>query len=396
MKSLLELKDKRQILKDEVEAMISNAEHQERRLNDEESATFEAKIQEIRSLDTEIENIEKNINNNNKMEEKRNFSLIETINDVINNRQINEAAQDIITRGKEEMHKSGQTSEGQIVIPIETRAAVQAKSDTYGGYAVQTDKWDILSPLYNRLVMAQAGATILTGCQNNFDIPAYGGTTVLWKGEIASAEDGAGTFTEVQFAPKRLTAYVDVSKLFLAQVGPQAEALLRQDIIDAVAQKLEATILGDGEGTSTQPGGVFYNVNADAAAASYADMIDDIKTLMTYKYNVSNAKFIMSPSAWSQLHTTKVDAGSGRFVLEDDKIDGVGVLTTGNAKSMGVALADWREFIIAQWGSLDITVDPYTQSTNGKVRLVVNAYFDANFRRSANYDVVRVLTAPNA
>ena len=59
MKSLLELKDKRQLLKDELEQMIVNAEHQERRLNDEENAAFEAKIQEIRSLDTEIENIEK-------------------------------------------------------------------------------------------------------------------------------------------------------------------------------------------------------------------------------------------------------------------------------------------------------------------------------------------------
>ena len=329
------------------------------------------------------------------MEQKRNFSLIETINDVINNRQINEAAQELITRGFDEMHKAGQTAEGQIVIPIETRSDIKVSSDANGGYAVQTDKWDILSPLYDRLVMTQAGATILTGCQNNFDIPAYGGTTVLWKGEVAAAEDGAGTFTEVQFAPKRLTAYVDVSKLFLAQVGPQAEALLRQDIIDAVAQKLEATILGDGEATTTQPGGVFYNVNADVAAASYADMIDDIKTLMTYKYNVADAKFIMNPSAWSQLHTTKVDAGSGRFVLEDDRIDGIGVLTTGNVKSMGVVLADWREFIIAQWGSLDITVDPYTQAHNGKVRLVVNAYFDAKFRRSANYDVTRILVAPS-
>lgn len=30
----------------------------------------------------------------------------------------------------------------------------------------------------------------------------------------------------------------------------------------------------------------------------------------------------------------------------------------------------------------DLTVDPYTQATNGKVRLVINAYFDAKPRRA--------------
>ena len=33
-------------------------------------------------------------------------------------------------------------------------------------------------------------------------------------------------------------------------------------------------------------------------------------------------------------------------------------------------------------GAIDLTIDPYTQAANGKVRLVVNAYFDAKPRRT--------------
>lgn len=38
----------------------------------------------------------------------------------------------------------------------------------------------------------------------------------------------------------------------------------------------------------------------------------------------------------------------------------------------------------------DLTVDPYTQAANGKIRLVVNAYFDAKPQR-ANSFVKKVL-----
>ena len=38
--------------------------------------------------------------------------------------------------------------------------------------------------------------------------------------------------------------------------------------------------------------------------------------------------------------------------------------------------------VIGQWGGIDLTVDPYTQAAKGKVRLVINAYFDAKPRRA--------------
>ena len=44
-----------------------------------------------------------------------------------------------------------------------------------------------------------------------------------------------------------------------------------------------------------------------------------------------------------------------------------------------------NDYVIGQWGGIDLTVDPYTQAANGKVRLVINAYFDAKPRRAASF-----------
>ena len=55
----------------------------------------------------------------------------------------------------------------------------------------------------------------MTGLVGNVSIPKYSGSNVTWETEVGAASDGAGTFSEVELSPKRLTAYIDVSKQLL-------------------------------------------------------------------------------------------------------------------------------------------------------------------------------------
>lgn len=226
--------------------------------------------------------------------------------------------------------------------------------------------------------MVQAGANYMTGLVGNVSIPVYSGSNVGWAGEIDAATNGAGSFSEVLLEPKRITAYIDVSKQFLLQDSVSAEALLRADIVRAISNKLEATILGDAAGNSKQPAGLFNGATA-LSNTSYASMVELMQTLE--EANVAgDIKYIVSPAAKAALKTTSKDSGSGRFVMEGNEIDGVPVLSTSACK--GIVVGNFADYVIGQWGSIDLTVDPYSQATNGKVRLVVNAYFDAKPRRS--------------
>ena len=73
-------------------------------------------------------------------------------------------------------------------------------------------------------------------------------TQVGWKGETAAADDGSGAFTSVTLSPKRLTGKFPVSLELLAQDTLGVENMIRQDIVNAINEKLEATILGAGAG----------------------------------------------------------------------------------------------------------------------------------------------------
>lgn len=319
-------------------------------------------------------------NNKNKMGK---FSLIKTINDIVNNRSMSEEAQVVLTAGTEEMRKAGLSYSGQIQLPVsemrEAPAAIVAGQETYGAEVVATEKLNILEPLRNRMVLAQAGATYLTGLVGNVSIPTYSGSNVGWKGELVDAEDGKGTFDSIEFSPKRLTAYIDVSKQFLAQDSVGAEEMLYRDIVNAIADKLEATILGAGKGDANTPEGIFNG--AEGVEITFANVVEMEKALEEAKL-FGDYKFIASPAAKAKFKTTTISGGKSdlRMLMEGNEVNGYPVLTTGNCA--GVAFGKWDELVIAQWGSLDIIIDPYTQAKKNAVRIVVNAFFDAKPRRS--------------
>ena len=374
----VELIDKKNQLKIQAEAIIGNAEKESRKLDDDEKAKFEALKNQMEEVDNEIRKINEKLNKETNKRNMENFSLLKAINDVANNRQLDERSQEVVNEGISEMRKSGLSYSGQIVLPVtEARADVQATVEGAGQEVVAEDKLNILEPLRASLVMTQAGATYMTGLVGNVSIPVYSGSNVGWAGEIEAAKDGAGTFSEVTLSPKRITAFLDVSKQFLLQDSASAEALLRADIVRAIANKLEATILGDKDGSATQPKGLFYDV-ADYYDISYESIVELVAYLE--QQNVTgDIKFILSPLMKALLKTTKKDEGSGVFVMEDGEIDGLPVLST--SACMGLAIGNWADYVIAQWGGIDLTIDPYSQATNGKVRLVVNAYFYAKPRR---------------
>lgn len=378
MMDSVELLDKRNQLKIQAEAIIGNAQKESRKLDTDEQAKFDALKKQMEEVDTEIRNLNEKLNKETSKRSMENFSLLKAINDVANNRQLDERSQDVVNSGIAEMRKAGLSYSGQIVLPVvEERADVQATVATAGKEIVAEDKLNILEPLRANLVLSAAGANYMTGLVGNVSIPVYSGSNVGWAGEIDAAKDGAGAFSEVTLAPKRITAFVDVSKQFLLQDSVSAEALLRADIVRAISNKLEATILGNEAGDSTKPEGMFNGAEA-MADTSYSTIVELIQTLEDANVT-GDIKYIVSPSIKAKLKTTSKDKGSGVFVMENGEVDGVPVLSTSACK--GLVVGNWADYVVAQWGAIDLTIDPYSQATNGKVRLVVNAYFDAKPRR---------------
>lgn len=369
---------------EEIPVEVRKEEQEEPKVEEtsvEETPVGETPVEENKpevQEETEPKENRNNINNTKNIH-MSNFSLIKAINDVVNNRNINEDALNVIEMGATEMRKSGLSYSGQIQLPVEERGdAVAATVATDGKEIVATDKLNILSPLMGKSILAEAGATFLTGLVGNISIPNYTGSTCGWKGELEAADNGKGTFGSVELSPKRLTAYIDISKQFLTQDSVGAEEMLRADIVNSLVAKLEQTIFGDAVGDTTKPAGIFNG--AQVVAPSYQGVCDAEAAVTDYS---GEKRFVMSPTAKSAFKQATISGTKSdlRLLLEDGEVDGYPVSDSSNVVAGGYAFGDFSELVVAQWGGIDIVVDPYTLATKNAIRLVINAYFDAKVRR---------------
>ena len=246
---------------------------------------------------------------------------------------------------------------------------------------VETDIYDILEPLRAKNVLVSAGAKFITNLQGNVQVPVMSATQVGWKGEIAAADDGSGAFTSVTLSPKRLTGKFPVSLELLAQDTLGVENMIRQDIVNAINEKLEATILGAGAGDLNTPAGLFHGYADTNVIADFGD-IADLEAKVEEKNVYGNCKYIVSPKAKAKLRSTiKGTAGVG-MILENDAIDGIEALTTSNVPAGKMLYGDFSNLVIGQWDSVILDVVRDTESlANGCVTIVCNAYFDAKVAR---------------
>jgi len=319
--------------------------------------------------ETETKNTRRNMN--------KNFNLVNAINAVLNHRDFDSAEAEIIEAGAAQFLNAGQSVTGQ----IQLRSDLVAGTQYAGQEFVPEEKAKIEGALRAKSVAVAAGAKWLTGLVGDLSIPVYSGSNVAWATETGAATDGAGTTSEVILKPKRVTAYVAVSKTLLAQTSEDVQTMLINDLTTAIAEKVESTIFGTAAGSGTQPAGLLNGVTQDSAAATFADIIG-MEAALEANNVYGDYTYILSPAAKSAFRTTTKDTGSGQFIMQNGEIEGNKVLSSGVVATKGVLVGDFTNLVIGQWGGIDILVDPYTEAKNNKVVLVASAFVDAAVTRA--------------
>ena len=307
------------------------------------------------------------------------FRLLKAISDIANNRQLDDVALAVSEAGKEEMRKSGLSFGGQIQLPIEERASITVAAE--GEDTVATNLYNVIAPLRAKNVLVQAGAKFITNLTGDVQIPLMTAESCGWESEIGEAKDGAGTFSSVKLSPKRLTAYIDLSKQFIIQDSVGAEELIRQDLINALNAKLESTILGAEEGDATKPEGIFKTIDPTAhTVANFADLVNAESDIEDANV-IGQMKYVMSNKAKAAFRSMAKSSKTTQLVMEGGQIDGTPVLNTSHVAGKNFAYGDWSNLAIGQFGAVDLLIDPYTKAAQGMIRIVINAYFDAKVLR---------------
>ncbi len=365
----LELKDKINQLEQRCVTIVDSANKEIRSLTDDEKHDIEESRNHIEELRSQLSSLTKELNTNNisttpKMEKQ---SIVKEIRAAISD-------------GSKSFTLAAATGIEQVA---EANGIVQVGTTT-DVVPVATEIQGILEPLYANSVLAQLGVRFYTGLpMGDVAIPVMGNGNVGWASEIGAAAESQNTFSTITLKPKRLTAYVDVSKKLIAQDTYGVEAALQRDIVNALNAKLEATIFGDGAKTDTTPAGIFNGKTLVKAT--------DFKAICDGEGKVEDAnvhgemKYLLSPSAKAAFRAMSKGTKSTQLVYEDGAVDGIPALVTSNVPDKQLVYGDFANLAVGSWGDVEVVVDEYTQAVNGCVRLVINAYFDAAILRDAAF-----------
>ena len=415
----VEIKDKKNQLKRRAQEIIDTCKREVRDLTDDETSEIDSIKEQIKDLNQQLTELEEKIKNlrfddededekvdeptenetenepsecnepdcednkedkTNKRNMKKRFSLVRSIRNIVNNSAMNDVDAAVIAEGNKEARKAGINFQGQIQLPSQ-RAAVTVTAE--GEDVVATDLFDILKPLRAKNVLSQAGAKFMSGLVGNVQVPVMSKSNVTWEGETSPAKDGAGTFSHVTLSPKRLTAFVDISKQMIAQDSVDVESAIREDLVNAINSKLEETVLGATAGSATQPAGIFFTIKPTAVA--------DFAALVTKEADVEDAnvigecKYILSNKAKAALRSMSKGTKSTQLVYENGAVDGTVALNTSNVAGKNYVYGDFSNLAIGSWGGVDLTVDPYTKAADGMIRIVVNMYVDAEVLRASAF-----------
>lgn len=347
----------------------------------EEDDTETTKEEQVKSSEQQDGEEEKEETRNHKFINQRHtmkqrFSLLKAIKAVAENRNIDDVTAAVNNAGMKEMRKAGLNTIGQIYLPTEKRAVSVA---TEGVDVVATDLYDIIEPLRAKNVLLNAGAKFYTGLSNNVQLPVMTGANVGWAGEVGEVA-GNTAFNNVQLTPKRLTAFVDISKMLLAQDSIGVENAIRKDLINAINSKIESTILGSGAKTAGSPAGMF-NGKTPTKVTDFEGLVS-LEALVEENNVLGDIAYIASPSAKASFRNMmKGSKGTAQLAFIDSSLDGTPVYSTSNVAAKQFIVGDFSNLAIGQFGGIDITVDPFSKASTGMVRLVINAYFDATMIR---------------
>lgn len=255
----------------------------------------------------------------------------------------------------------------------------QSGSATHGQALVGTSTQGFIPFLYENLVSAKLGVTMMPGLVGNIAIPKRTGTsTAGWVTEGNATTESSGSIGNITMSPKTLTGFVDFSRLLMLQSTPTIEGLVRDDLARQLAIAVDKAIF-HGTGANGQPTGIVSASGVTSASmASFGILSASALESNVLSTNLSgaNLKYVTTPALYSALKARAQQAGYPVYLINDNKMLGYDVVFSNVVSPGFVIFGDFSNIMLGEWGALDILVDPYTASSTGNVR--VNAFMNVD------------------
>jgi HK97 family phage prohead protease/HK97 family phage major capsid protein len=282
---------------------------------------------------------------------------------------------------------------------------------------VATEVTALVGALRSNSLLAATGATQLNGFVGDIKMPSLPTDAAEEPAEGASVTGNTGSMGSQTLSPQRIAQQMIVTKEAINQTNGNMASVIAADFgrsIANVQDKIALNSISGVGGAAALAGGTGQIVLATETgtndlAATDSEDIRDLWAAITANGAENNTAFVFHPTTYAHL-LGQANVNSVSPLIENGSIFGYNVLNSGSVPVQDLsavngdtliegaaALAadgltavyfgyygDWTDLFYANWGGLDVTVDPFSGISAGTVKIVVDTFFDAKVRRSGS------------
>lgn len=282
---------------------------------------------------------------------------------------------------------------------LQTRADVVGTT-TAGGYLVETINLSFIELLRNRTVAFRLGATVLSGLVGNVSIPKQtGAATAYWLStETTQITEVEQTFGQLAFSPHTVGGYTEISRLLLLQSSPDVEGIVNADLAAIIGIAVDAGVI-NGSGSAGQPHGIIGLSGVGTSAGTTLGLAG----LLTAQGTVGAANVVPVRGGWA---STFVNSALLRARQEfsntysplwygsvwDGMMVGYPAMASNQVPTGDLIFGDWAQVVVAEWGVLEVEVNPYANFTAGIIGVRAIMTIDVGVRYPAAFYVLTSVT----
>lgn len=286
-----------------------------------------------------------------------------------------------------------------VLITREGESATDGTSDTASVVSPQTtealadtgiipvSEQELLKPIRKGLIYDRVGLNIRSGLSGTLRWPKHGKAVASFADEAERLVDSSISWDKLETNGHRMGIAVPVTREELEDSHGIVESVVREEmpkaIVDLINNALFSTTdtytAADGKTKTRKVVGPF--VAAAAKATQFTAALPTRRELLKMVAAVSEKVDLIAP-CWvmteamkAELCDVKVDAGSGRFLCENNTILGYPVYTTSEIGVGNIGFGDWSYQAAGFFGDWSMIADPYTLARMNSVDFVLNARF---------------------
>lgn len=270
-----------------------------------------------------------------------------------------------------------------------------------GGYLVETSNQGFIDILRNRSVAMAMGARRLTGLQGNLTVPKQtAAATAYWlSSESSTITEGSLTLGQMALSPKTVGAYVEISRQLLLQSSPSAEQVTMTDLAAQLALAVDTAAI-NGSGSSGQPLGILgtsgVGTGPSGTSLDYANVLKFQSDVAGANALTSSCGYVTTPTVAGLLMARTPFTYANRAIWDGSMLDanvaGFRAMSSNQMPTATMLFGDWLQLVIAEWGILEVEINPVANFQAGIVGVRAIYSVDIGVRYAGAFSKVSSIT----